>query len=131
MKYVDNKSVENFSQIVIMKKTRRVYSENFKIEKVRLLDMGKISVSGLSRMYGVSETAIYKWKKKFSVYPESDKVVLETESDYLKLIELQNRVNQMERLIGSQQIKLEYYSRVIDQAGKFYGDDVEKKFGEV
>ncbi|MEE9372361.1 MAG: transposase [Saprospiraceae bacterium] len=132
MKYVDRKSVENFSEIVDMKKQapRRVFSEIFKREKVRLLEMGKLSVSGLSRMYNISETSIYKWKKKYSTYPAEDRIVVETESDYLQALQMNKRIADLERLLGSQQLKLDYFQRVLTHASEHYKEDVEKKFGE-
>lgn len=112
-----------------MKKTRRVFSESFKREKVRILEMGKMSVSQMSRMYEISETALYKWKKLYSSYPPEERVVVETDSDYLHMLRLTKQVDQMERLIGTQQIKLEYLSRIIEQANEHFEDDIEKKFG--
>ena len=121
--------MENFSQIKDMNKTRRVFSESFKREKVRILEMGKMSISGMSRMYDVSETSLYKWKKKYSSYPAADRVVMETESDYLQLLQLSKQVEDMQRLIGVQQVKLDYFSRVLTQANAHFGEDIEKKFG--
>lgn len=35
----------------------------------------------------------------------------------------------MERLIGNQQIKIDYLEALIKVAGEYYGQDIEKKFG--
>ena len=113
----------------MMKKTRRVFSEGFKKDKVKLYETGKMSVSQLSKLYEISETALYKWIEKYRTTPTSERIVVETDSDYLKLVELQKRVEKMERLIGNQQIEIEYRKAVIAAANEHYKEDIEKKFG--
>ena len=67
-----------------MKKVRRAFSENFKRDKVRLYESGKMSASQLSKYYDISETTIYKWIEKYRTTPSSERIVVETESDYLE-----------------------------------------------
>jgi len=112
-----------------MKKTRKIFSEIFKRDKVRLYETGRMTISQLSKLYEVSETALYKWVDKYRTTPASQRVVIETDSDYLQLLELQKRVDTMERLIGTQQIKLDYQRALIDSASEHYEEDIEKKFG--
>jgi len=112
-----------------MKKGRKIFSESFKKDKVRLYETGKMTISQLSKLYEVSETALYKWVSKYRMTPASQRIVLETDSDYLQLLELQKRVDSMERLIGSQQIIIDYKEAIIKSASAHYGEDVEKKFG--
>lgn len=120
---------KTFCNLAEMKKQRRVFSESFKKEKVKLYETGKMSVSQICRMYEISETGVYRWISKYRTTPSSEKIVLETDSDYLKLVELQNRIAKMERLIGNQQIELEYCKSIIASASEHYKEDVEKKFG--
>lgn len=112
-----------------MKKSRKIFSESFKKDKVRLYETGKMTISQLSKLYEVSETALYKWVTKYRTTPASQRTVLETDSDYLQLLELQRRVDSMERLIGSQQISIDYHKSILESASAHYGEDVEKKFG--
>ena len=112
-----------------MKKTRRVFSESFKKDKVQLYEQGKMSVLQLSKLYDVSETSLYKWIGKYRTSPSSERIVVESESDYLKLVELQKRIESMTKLIGDQQIKIAYQQAVIKAASDHYEEDVEKKFG--
>lgn len=113
------------------KQPRRIFSELFKREKVRLLETGKTTVRELCRLYEVSETSIYKWKLKYSTLPGDERVVVEKDSEYLKVVQLSKRLEDMERVIGKQQIKLDYMNGVIAQASKHYEEDIEKKFGQV
>jgi transposase len=112
-----------------MKAVRRGFSEGFKRDKVRIYETGKMTVPQMSRLYAVSETALYKWINKYRTTPTSHRVVIETDSDYLHLLELQKRVEIMERLIGNQQIKLDYQESLISAASTHYEEDIEKKFG--
>ena len=112
-----------------MKKIRRVFSDGFKRDKVRLYETGKMTVPQMSRLYDVSDTAIYKWIDKYRTTPSSQRVVVEMDSDYLKLVELQRRIEMMERLIGNQQIQLDYQKSVIEAASEHFEEDIEKKFG--
>ena len=88
-----------------------------------------MSVSQLSKLYDVSETSLYKWIDKYRTSPRTERIVVESESDYLKLVELQKRLDSMSRLIGDQQIKIEYQRAVIKAVSEHYEEDVEKKFG--
>ena len=108
---------------------KRIFSESFKRDKVRLYETGKMSITQLSKLYQVSETALYKWVDKYRNTPASERVVLESNSDYVALMALQQRVDKMERLIGTQHIRIDYLQSVIKSATTHYGEDIEKKFG--
>ncbi len=120
---------KTFLKLVIMKNTRRVFSEGFKKDKVKLYETGKMSVLQISKLYDISETALYKWIDRYRTTPSSERIVVETDSDYLKLVEMQKRVEKMERLIGNQQIEIEYRKAIIEAANEHYKEDIEKKFG--
>ena len=102
-------------------KLRRTFSTAFKKEKVELLDQGKITVKELSDIYEVSGTAIYNWKKKFSI-------VVEKISEQRKNIELLKQIKELERAIGRKQLELDYYKSVVEIISKENGEDLEKKY---
>lgn len=110
------------------KKRRQIYSEGFKREKVKLLESGEIRMCDLKKMYGVSYPTMYRWKEKYGIFPPSDCVVLEKDSEYKKNNELQGQIAKMERVIGRQQMELDYYKEVIKQADEHFEVDIEKKF---
>jgi len=109
-------------------KTTRHFSTSFKKEKVELLDKGKITVSELSKIYNVSHTAIYKWKKKFSSLDQTERIVIEKISEEKKNIELLNRIKELEQIIGKKQIELDYYKTAVDVLSEQEGEDILKKF---
>ena len=110
-------------------KNNNVYSEDFKREKVALLESGKVRICDLVRLYGMDPQSLYNWKKKYGRLPANERVVLEKDSDYKKNLELMNQIEDLERMIGRKQIKLDYYEQVVKLASKEYKQDIEKKFG--
>lgn len=111
------------------KKVRRTFSTEFKKEKVSLIEEGKITVSELSKIYEVSQTAVYYWLQKYGKnYQKAERVVVEKVSEETKTLELQKRIAELERVIGKQQLQLIYKDSVIQSASELLGEDVEKKF---
>jgi transposase-like protein len=110
------------------RKLRRTFSTAFKKEKVELLDRGQITVRELSDIYEVSETAIYKWKKKFSCISQGERVVIEKISEGAKNRELLKRVAELERIVGQKQLELDYYRTAIDILSEEEGEDLLKKY---
>lgn len=94
-----------------------------------MYETGKMSISRMSKLYEVSETALYRWVDRYRSTPPGERVVIETESDYLQLKIYEERIEKMERLIGTQQITIDYHRAVIACASEHYGEDIEKKFG--
>ncbi|MBK8054988.1 MAG: transposase [Saprospiraceae bacterium] len=130
MKYVDSKNVENFSQICKYeyKRTRKVFSESFKKQKVDLIESGKMTTGSVAAQFDVSYAAVYQWVKKYGKVSPPDKIVIETDSDYLKVLELQKEKSNLERILGKQQIRIDYYETLIEMAKEHYKEDIEKKF---
>ncbi|MBK8515469.1 MAG: transposase [Saprospiraceae bacterium] len=71
------------------KRTRKVFSESFKKQKVELIESGKLTTGSVATQFDVSYTAVYQWVKKFGKATRPDKIVIESDSDYLKVLELQ------------------------------------------
>ena len=109
-------------------KTTRHFSTAFKKEKVELLDKGKITVTELSKIYNVTRSAIYKWKRKFSSLEKTERIVIEKVSEENKNIELLNRIKELEQIIGRKQIELDYYKTAINVLSEQEGEDLLKKF---
>ncbi len=109
-------------------KSHRTFSTAFKLEKVGLLDKGKITVKEICQLYEVSGTAVYKWKRKYSKLDTSERIVVEKVSEEKKNIELLYRINELEQIIGKKQIELDYYKTAIDEISEEAGEDLLKKF---
>ncbi len=112
----------------MQKKQIRTFSPIFKKEKVRMIEEGKMSVSQLSKIYEVSPSSIYKWIKKYSKLLKTERIVVEKKSESEKNIELLYKIEQLERIIGKQQVELMYKNKVIELGSELLGDDIEKKY---
>ncbi len=110
-------------------KVRRTFSETFKREKVKMLEAKQITVTQLSRIYEVSETAIYQWIRNYStVLGLGEKIVVEKESEGAKTLALMKRVAELERVVGQKQLEIDYFKKLIDLIEEEIGEDMKKKF---
>lgn len=109
---------------------QRHFSENFKMEKVRELEIGLTRVCELSKQYEVSGASIYRWIAKFgSMKQKKERLIVEGQSDTRELLELKKKVAELERIIGQKQILLDFKDKMIDIAEETYKVDIKKKFG--
>ncbi len=122
---------EAFKQIELKQRRNRYFSEEFKRSKVNELDKNLVTIAELSREYNVSKNAIYQWIYKYSrMRKKEERQVYETLSDTRKLKELQDRVKELERIVGLKQLKIDFLEEVIDRTERTYSVDVKKKFIE-
>ena len=83
----------------------RYFSESFKQDKVREIEKNLITVSELAREHELTRSAIYKWINKYSIMKQKGiRQVVENESDTKKVIALQEKIKELERIIGQKQI---------------------------
>jgi transposase len=109
------------------RKVRRTFSTSFKKEKVELIDRGSISVSELTALYEVSAAAVYKWKKKYSKLPPSERIVVEKISEETKNKELLSKIRDLEGVIGRKQLEIDYYKAALEVIKQNEGEDLLKK----
>ena len=107
----------------------RQFSTEFKKEKVKQIDDGKVTVLQLSRIYEVSPTAIYKWIRKYSRYAgQNERVVVQKESEQARTEMLLKKVSELERLVGQKQVEVEYLKKVIEFGSGLTETDIKKKY---
>lgn len=107
---------------------RRTFSENFKKQKIREMELGLTSASELSKAYEVSVTSVYRWLAKFgSMKDNKERLVVENQSDTVQLLELKKRLAELERIIGQKQLLIDFQQKMIDLAEEEYGIDIKKK----
>ena len=108
----------------------RFFSEDFKKGKVRELERNLSSITDICRTYSVSRTSVYKWIYKYSVMAKKQvKQVVEAKSDTQKIKALENRIKELERIIGQKQLLLEFKDKMIEIAEEDYHVDIKKKVG--
>ncbi|MCG2687906.1 transposase [Candidatus Parcubacteria bacterium] len=113
----------------LSERRKRVFSDSFKIQKVRELETGKSKVSDICKQYEVAPTNVYRWLNKYgSMKNKKERLIVETDSDTKQLLELKKRVAELERIIGQKQIMIDFKDKMIEIAEETYGVDIKKKF---
>jgi transposase-like protein len=107
---------------------QRSFSEEFKRIKVRELEKNISSVSDICKTYSVSRTSVYRWIYKYSIMAKKQvKQVVEAKSDTQKIRALEERIKELERIVGQKQLLLEFKEKMIEIAEATYGVDIKKK----
>jgi transposase len=108
----------------------RYFSEDFKKKKVRELERNISSVPDICNTYSVSRTSVYRWIYKYSVMAKKQvKQVVEAKSDTQKIKALEQRIRELERIVGQKQLLLEFKDKMIEIAEATYNVDIKKKVG--
>ena len=108
---------------------RRRFSESFKRKKVLEIESGISKIGDICRQYQVRRRSIELWRQKYErIQQKKERLIVETESDTLKIIELQKRVAELERIVGQKQIEIDFKDKMIDLAEEIYQVDIKKKF---
>lgn len=106
---------------------KRVYSETFRRTVVSLFEEGTYSVLQLERLYKISNPTIYSWIYKYSTFNEKGVRIVEMkDSDTHKLKSLEQRIKELEQLVGQKQIKIEFLEKLIDIAKEELDIDIKK-----
>lgn len=108
----------------------RYFSDSFKRKVVSDIENNLTDVGEVSREFGVSRTAIYKWVYTYStLYKKGFRQIVEPMSDSKKLEELKQRIKELEQALGRKQLELELKDKMIEIAEQKYGLDIKKKSG--
>lgn len=105
----------------------RSFSTSFKISKVKEIQQGKTKVSEICKEYEVSATNVYRWLEKYGQMKKKTRMIVESQSDTRQILELKQRIAELEQLIGQKQILLEFKDKMIEIAEETYNIDIKKK----
>lgn len=109
---------------------RRHFSDDFKKSKVQELELGRTTISELKRQYEVSSTTVYRWLANFAAMKNKpERIIIETDSDTKELLQLKQKIAELERIVGQKQVLIDFYDKLIDIAEVEYKVDIKKKFG--
>lgn len=107
---------------------RRIFSEEFKRQKVKEIDQKVSTITQVCKAYQVREKSVRKWIDKYStVYKKGLRLVVEMESETKKIIDLQARIAELERIVGQKQLLIDFQAKMIELAENEYGIDIKKK----
>lgn len=106
----------------------RYFSEDFKRKRVLELEKNLASVSDICKTYKVTRTSVYKWIYKYSDMAKKQvRQVVEAKSDTRKIQLLQERIKELERIVGQKQLLIDFQDKMIDMAEQTYHVDIKKK----
>jgi transposase len=106
---------------------RRIFSEEFKKARIKEYESGKFTIQELSRLFDIQQCIIYRWIYRYSVYnKKSVKVVEMVDSGTKKLKDLENRIKDLERVVGQKQLTIDYLEKMIDLAKEKFDIDIKK-----
>lgn len=106
---------------------KRIYSVEFKRKIVKDFESGQFSVPQLEKLHNIGNPLIYRWIYKFSTFNEQGSRIIEMKkSSSGKMKSLEQRVKELERMIGQKQIKIDYLEKMIDIAKDELNIDIKK-----
>jgi transposase len=122
---------DKFRTLTVTQRRKRYFSEEFKRRRVDELEHKLTTVADICKAYEVSDTAVYKWIYTYSrMRKKLERQVVESESESVRFNKVQERIKELERVIGQKQLLIDFQQKVIELAEVEYGIDIKKKFGE-
>ncbi|MBC7426233.1 MAG: transposase [Bacteroidia bacterium] len=108
----------------------RYFSEEFKKQKVHDLESNLVKIAEICREYHVSPTAVYKWIYKYSAMrKKGEKQVIEKLSDTRKIKHLEDKVRELERMLGQKQIIIDVTNKMIELTEQEHNIIIKKNSG--
>lgn len=121
----------NRSQFKMSISQRRVrhFSESIKQQKVLEIERGQTKISEIVNEYEVAPITVYRWMKKYGTMKKKpERIIVEADSDTVKIIELKKKIAELERTIGQKQIIIDFKDKMIELAEEHYRIDIKKNF---
>lgn len=108
----------------------RYFSESFRKQKVTELEKRITTIAEICRTYQVCRNTVYRWINKYSSLKQQGvRLVVETESDTRRIGLLEQKVRELEQLVGQKQIELEFHQKMIELAEETYRIKIKKNSG--
>jgi len=92
--------------MTVEERRRRRFSKSFRKEQVELIESGKLTVIEVSRLYEVKPASIKRWLVKYGKKKIPEQIMITTNTDYNRVVDLEKEVSRLTQLIGQQQIKI-------------------------
>lgn len=115
-------------ELTTAERRKRHFSADFKMQKVREIELKQTTVAQVGKAYQVRKSSVYLWIEKYSkTYKKGVRLIVEMESDTKKLLELKAKIAELERIIGQKQLTIDFQAKMIDIAEEEFGIDIKKK----
>lgn len=107
----------------------RIFSESLKKQIVKDLVNKRITISQVVIEHQVSRGSVYRWLYEYS--PEHNRkctLVVQMKSEEQMKYELQQRVAELERIVGQKQLEIDFLNKLLEVGSKELGFDLKKSF---
>jgi len=108
-------------------KRRKIFSEELRRQAVKEYEKGELTVLEISKSYQACRASIYRWINKYSQFEKQDIQIVEKKmSNTKKIKELEDKVKELERIIGVKQINIDFLEKMMEIAKEEYDIDIKK-----
>jgi transposase len=126
---MESQKLNSKKSTILNIRQRRIFSEEFKREKVKELTSNLYSIGSFCKLWGVHKQAVYNWIYKYSPdYKRGTTMVIQKESESHRTQALLVQVAELERSLGQKQMQLDYLEKLVELASKEYNVDIKKNF---
>ena len=107
---------------------RKIFSEELKKKVVRDIEQSRATIAQVCREYDVNAASVYNWLHKYSSYLQKGaKLVVELNSEGYRSKELEQKVKELEAVVGRKQMALDFLEKLIEIADGELEIDIKKK----
>ena len=108
---------------------RRIFSEELKKKVVKDLVNRRSTIKSVTAEHQVSANAVYRWLYKYSAHHEQKcTLVVQMKSEATKNSELQQRIAELERIVGRKQLEIDFLNKLLEIGSTELGFDLKKSF---
>jgi transposase-like protein len=121
---------ESYEGMTERERRNRYFSEELRRKIVNDLDKKIVTIAEVCRTYQVSRTSVSRWIYRYSTMKKrGHKMVVEAESDTLRIQELKKKISELERAVGQKQVKIDYLEKMIELTEEDLEIKIKKKDG--
>ena len=107
----------------------RIFSESLKKQIVKDLVNKRLTIRQVVIEHKVSRGSVYRWLYEYS--PEHNRkctLVVQMKSEEQMKYELQQRLAELERIVGQKQLEIDFLNKLLEVGSKELGFDLKKSF---
>jgi transposase-like protein len=118
---------QNKKQLEI--RERRIFSVELKKKAVKDLVDRRSTIKSLMAEHQISANTVYRWLYKYSAHHEQKcTLVVQMKSEAVKNSELQQRIAELERIVGRKQLEIDFLNKLLEIGSAELGFDLKKSF---
>lgn len=108
---------------------RRIFSEPLKKQIVKDLVNKRNSINQVMSEHQISRNTVYRWLYQYSgAHEQKCTLVVQMESEEQRKRELQQRVADLERIVGQKQLEIDFLNKLLEVGSRELGFDLKKSF---